>query len=281
MKNNNLAIYYMTDENDYGHYIKPDLPFEQWENYAKSQNYFKYEILDFRTYTAYQLHQTSNVVRFKGKYYIPEEKIPYPNFEAKYLGNFDVSINWGNEDEFCECDYDEVYKGISQLWTLISVDILISGKVLGKFAVYTQDFAVNLPKFLEKLKSERYAIYHNDELSYFKWLCWIKDDKIRLIQQDYYGKRVKTAFDILIDKSLFFEICEKMIKQMQQYTDLDRERYENYAIKKYGSVRKPKNQNNGNTEELGKWTKEMLKPENLIGPFKTTEEMMKSLLDDN
>jgi len=272
MKNNNLAIYYMTDENDYGHYIRPDLPFEQWENYAKSQNYFKYEILDFRTYTAYQLHQTSNVVRFKGKYYIPEEKIHYPNFGAKYSEDFDVSIKWENE---------EVYKSISQLWTLISVDILISGKVSGKFAVYTQDFAVNLSKFLEKLKSERYAIYHNDELSYFKWICWIKDDKIRLIQQDYYGKRVKTAFDILIVKSLFFEICEKMIKQMQQYSDLDQERYETYAIKKYGCVRKPENQVNENTEELGKWTKEMLKPENLIGSFKTTEQMMKSLLDDN
>ena len=53
-KNNNLALFYMTDENDCGHYIRPDLPFEQWENYAKSQNYFKYEILDFRTYTAFK-----------------------------------------------------------------------------------------------------------------------------------------------------------------------------------------------------------------------------------
>ena len=28
------------------------------------------------------------------------------------------------------------------------------------------------------------------------------------------------------------------------------------------------------SEELGSWTKEMLKPENLMGPYKTTEEMM-------
>ena len=34
------------------------------------------------------------------------------------------------------------------------------------------------------------------------------------------------------------------------------------------------------TEELGSWTKEMLKPENLLGPFESTEEMIKSMLED-
>lgn len=33
-------------------------------------------------------------------------------------------------------------------------------------------------------------------------------------------------------------------------------------------------------EELGEWTKEMLKPENLIGSFDSVEEMMKAMLDD-
>lgn len=34
------------------------------------------------------------------------------------------------------------------------------------------------------------------------------------------------------------------------------------------------------TEELGVTTKELLKPENLIGPFNSTEELMKSLWDE-
>ena len=33
-------------------------------------------------------------------------------------------------------------------------------------------------------------------------------------------------------------------------------------------------------EELGSSVKELLKPENLVGPFDTVEEMMKSLLDE-
>ncbi len=34
-------------------------------------------------------------------------------------------------------------------------------------------------------------------------------------------------------------------------------------------------------EEIGAYAKELLKPENLIGPFKSTEEMMKSLWDED
>ena len=34
-------------------------------------------------------------------------------------------------------------------------------------------------------------------------------------------------------------------------------------------------------EELGSTLKELTKPENLIGPFKTTEELMASLWDDD
>lgn len=33
-------------------------------------------------------------------------------------------------------------------------------------------------------------------------------------------------------------------------------------------------------DELGPKAKELLKPENLIGPFKSTEELMKSLWDE-
>lgn len=37
----------------------------------------------------------------------------------------------------------------------------------------------------------------------------------------------------------------------------------------------------GTNEESGDWTKEALKPENWIGPFKTTEELFKSLEEDD
>lgn len=40
-------------------------------------------------------------------------------------------------------------------------------------------------------------------------------------------------------------------------------------------------QNIDETEELGSWTKEMLKPENLVGPFDSLEETMKSLWDED
>ena len=37
---------------------------------------------------------------------------------------------------------------------------------------------------------------------------------------------------------------------------------------------------NEDNEELGSWTKKMIKPENLLGPFDSTEEMLRSMLED-
>lgn len=39
-------------------------------------------------------------------------------------------------------------------------------------------------------------------------------------------------------------------------------------------------QNTNETEELSDYVKELLKPENLIGPFDSTEEMLRSMLKD-
>lgn len=234
MKNNNYALFYKKDENDHWHSQRPDLPVEQWEDFAKGQGYSEFNIKDFRTCDAWDLHLTTNVVCFKGKYYLPEEKIPYPNFDAKYLGNFDTKTEWENKDEFFDADYDEVYKGIEPLSTLICVDCLVSGKVLGKFAIYAQDFIINIPKFLEELKQCNHAIYHNEELSPFKWLCWLKNDKIRLIQQNYCNQRVRAEFDILLDKNMFFDSCNKLIFNLKQYADADQKRYDEYVKMKYG-----------------------------------------------
>lgn len=35
------------------------------------------------------------------------------------------------------------------------------------------------------------------------------------------------------------------------------------------------------TEQLGRLAREYMKPENLVGPFKSTEELMKSLWDED
>ena len=89
-------------------------------------------------------------------------------------------------------------------------------------------------EFLEKLESNKHAVYINDEYSPFKWLAWIRDNKIRLIQQDYRNQDVETVFDILVDKNCFYDACNRMINQMQQYADADQKRYDEYVKMKYG-----------------------------------------------
>lgn len=77
MDNNNYALFYRTSK--YSHFCSKrlDLPIEQWEDYCKKQDYYKYDIVDLRTYDASHLHLMTNVVLYKGRYYLPEEVIPY------------------------------------------------------------------------------------------------------------------------------------------------------------------------------------------------------------
>ena len=234
MKNNNYVLYYKVNENDYWHSVRPDLPFEQWEDYATKQGYAKYNVTDYKNMDAWQIHQTSDVVRYRGRYYMPEEEIPYPKYDAKYSGKFNVSMEWEDEDDFFVIDYDEIYKGLDELSTLIDVNFSIENKFSCNVGVYAQDIITDIPEFLEKLKKNNHAIYINEELSPFKWLTWIKDEKVRLIQQSYLNKNVKTDFDIILNKTDFFDICDDLVKKMQEYADKDMKRYEEYIEKKYG-----------------------------------------------
>ena len=87
---------------------------------------------------------------------------------------------------------------------------------------------------MEKLESNKHAVYINDEYSPFKWLAWVRDNKIRLIHQDYRNKDVETVFDILVNKNYFYDTCNNMISKMQKYADADQKRYDEYVKMKYG-----------------------------------------------
>ena len=114
-----------------------------------------------------------------------------------------------------------------------------------------------------------------------------------------YLQLYKTEFDILVSKK---ELLGKFYIILYPYlTNYD----ENYAeflgfhlkqAKKYMSIIKSYINKNMTSEEkkiieetiqenakeeLGEWTKEMIKPENIAGTFDSTEEMMKSLWDED
>ena len=141
-------------------------------------------------------------------------------------------MEWEDEEEFYEGDYDEVYKGIEQLWADVTTKFSVN-EDMDELGIVAQIFITDFPKFQTKLEKDKHAVYINEEYSKFKWLAWLKNDKVRLIHQDYRFEEVKTEFDILIDKKSFYQTCETMLKTMQEYAEKDKTRYENYIKEKY------------------------------------------------
>ena len=226
MKYNNYALFYKKTKYDLWHSERPDMPTDKWEDYARKKGYAEYDITDFNADTPDHLHLTTAVVKYGGKYYLPEETIPYPKKEPKLAEKFDIYVKWEDEEDSYYKDYDEIYYEIEGLNTLVGTNI---GYIDVQY--FTEDFT----NFLKKLKKEKHAVFHNVEITSFKRLCWIKGDKVRVLQQEY-GNRAATCFDILMNKKLFFRACNKMLKQMQKIEKKDLKMYQDYALKKYGKL---------------------------------------------
>lgn len=241
MKNNNYALFYRTSKFSTWQSKRPDLPVEEWENYAQEQEYAEYDIKKLDNYDAFDLHLLTDIVYFDGNYYLPQEEIPYPVTGYKKVDSFDVSMELEEED-IDDAYYDEVYnkQDICRSWGYLWTDVITTFKLpdieMEELWIIGEGFVKYFPEFLEKLERNNHAVYINDEYSSFKWLGWIKDNKIRLIHQDYSSQAVKNCFDILLDKDLFFQSCEIMLNKMQEYTDKNLKGYQDYALKKYGKL---------------------------------------------
>ena len=237
--NNKYALFYKTDKNSYWQSKRLDLPIEQWENYCRKQGYAQYEIKNLSTYSADHLHLLNDVVYFNGRYYLPEEKIDYPDSIPDYVKNFKIDMVMDEEYANDEIDFDEVYNkqtinwNFDYLWTEITTNFIFSEKTV-ELALIAQEIVANLPEFIAKLEKNLFAIYINMEFSKFKWLAWIKEDKVRLIHQTYQEENPVTEFDVLVDKTWFFDFCEDMIKTMKDFADKDLKRYNEYVKEKYG-----------------------------------------------
>ena len=231
------TIFYKTDNSAGWQMMKLQKPKEECEKMCKEQNFTDYKIMELTHTTAQDLHLLTDIVVFENKYYFSDDEIPYPTTESQIIQNFDVSMVWEEENEYYETDYDEVYNeqtinwGWGNLWTNVITKFSIN-KNMDELGIVAQGFVHDIPAFLEKLNNNKQAVYHNDEYSPFIWLAWIKDDKVRLIHQDYRYEEVNTEFDVLMDKEIFYNTCNHMLEVMQEFADKDLKRYNEY-IKKY------------------------------------------------
>ncbi len=179
-----------------------------------------------------EMHLLTTIVLYDGKLYASDKQIPYPKTDVLQNNNLSFFMVWEDENGYDEKDYDEIYNGIEQLWTNLAVKISLD-KIFEEVFIVAQCFLSDFPKFLENLKKDNFAVYHNEEYTPFKWLAWIKESNVRLIHQHYQDFEVNIKFDILIDKEILFRLGENMIKKMQVYVDKEQNRYKEYVAKKY------------------------------------------------
>lgn len=233
MKTKYYTVFYKTDNNSSWQIKRLYLSFDECEKFCKEQGYIEYDIKDLSKMFAFDLHLLTNVVNFDGKFYFPEEKIPYPNYSSLELGKFESSVVWDKDYACDEMDFDEVYKGIEQLWTTVTTKFILPDKAI-EVGIAAQFFLENYPKFVEFLKENNQAVYHNEKFSPFKWLAWVKDNSIRLIHQDYRETDVKTKFDVVVNKDWFNQFSQNLINSMKHYAEAELKLYKKYVKEKYG-----------------------------------------------
>lgn len=203
------------------------------ENYAET-----YYLYLEKAFLASDIHLRTDIICFENKYYFPNEKIPYPKTETKYISKFQVNMVWDKDNANDEQAYDEVYKheginwGFGYLWTDITTKFIFPDKIT-EVHIVAQEIVKYFPEFIKNLEENNSAIYHSQEYSPFKWLCWTKGDKIRLIHQNYNDNEVINEFDILINKCWFLHCCHNILNNMQKYSDADEELYKKYVHNKY------------------------------------------------
>ena len=195
-----------------------------------------------------------------------EKLIPYPKTKPINIRKFSIK---SVPELKAESDF-EGFERTGKIYTPV-YNYLKLGNKKQTVVLIAEEVCKNLPAFMENLNTLGCAVYKNYTFAEEELHGWLKDNKIRLLHQSKENDTTNVFFDILVDKVCFYEFAEKLIKRMEEIAAQKVEWYKEYLETKDEFA----------TEKLGEWAKEMLKPENIIGSFNTTEELMKSLLGED
>ena len=201
------TIFYKTTELDKWQYRRLNLSYDECEKICNNEKYFEYHIEDLLRYSAFDLHLLTNITYFNGKYYFPQEDIPYPESDSQNIKYINYVVDF-------EPDCDDIcYEKENSILTMNLCFTLFGQKI--QMAILPQSCVENFEIFLRELIENTHSVYHNEEYSSFKWLVWEKDSFIRLIHQDYSGNDVKIIFDVCVDKDWFLKVCKQLINCMK------------------------------------------------------------------
>ena len=196
---------------------------------------------------------------------IKNQSIPYPNTEPLNMGKVEFKI----VPELKEESNFEWFEKYNEIYTPIYTYLKIGDRT-ETVVVIAEEVCKYFPEFINTLKNTGNAVYNNFKFAEEYIYAWLDGDKVRLLYKSLLDKEPKIVFDITVEKQWFYETAENVIKHMEKIAAQKEKWYNEYL----------KTKDTENHDELGEWTKEMLKPENFIGPFSSVEEMIKAMLED-
>lgn len=194
---------------------------------CQSHNWFEYRIFDGSSYyreikdklkycpDPYVVHTHSYWVYSHelDKWLIDDEEIsPYPQKKCRKINDIEFKYtfdetdeNWNDPEDFEDEEEDEIY---------ISADVRIKAnkKEIVEIVEVNNFYIDDIEKFINKLRNNKFAIFHINEFTSDKYIAWEKDGKIRFMVCDYSTSSdreyIPIILDVLIDKEIFFNKFE-------------------------------------------------------------------------
>lgn len=209
----------------YGDKITCEHRLEKLKNNKEIYNYKVYDgghsIIKYNTVlcpslpSAYDTHLLSNwiIMADENKIYLENEIVKEPKKEPKETKSIRMSIKQTPCISFDPTDFENE----QEIYSDSSFSIRTDFQKAGKYLIITDDFIADIPKFLENLDKNKFAVLHNEEYSFFKLLAWKKDDcKVRFIMQSYGDSDVKTQIDTIVKKETLLICFEKLKKSYER-----------------------------------------------------------------
>ena len=227
-------IFYKTDDSIGWNMAIMDGDKNEVDQKCQSQNWVKYEIFNggkcvwqIKDKLEYYerpdcVHLLSDWIYWQelDKWFIYEDEIiPYPHKSCEETNNISFEYSFDDTDlnDIDPDDYDneeEVY---------VSAEVCIKTNTqetrsLIEFPLVYNEFE----KFINNLKSNKFAVLHVIEFSNHKYMAWEKDNRIRFMIHDYSddeNEYIPIIMDVLVDKDIFYSKFEDFYSHLKNESE--------------------------------------------------------------
>ncbi len=151
-----------------------------------------------------------------------DEIIPYPFDDCEITDKIQFSYDFYGE--FCDNTVD-VYNNVEDIY--VTAEIAFETKTQKVESLVQVDLLCKeFERFIDDLKTKKFAVCQILEFSNHKLFAWEKDEKIRFMIQDYNPKDIEeeveyvpTVFDVLVNKDIFLKYFTQFYSSLKENSE--------------------------------------------------------------